>query len=57
MLYNHAEISCSELPIYKEKNESMYFFEELDKKYLYVKSGFLLIDENHKLYKPLYRYN
>lgn len=56
MNYNHAEILCSELPIYKEKQNDLYFFNELDTKRDFKKVGFLLVNKEKKLYKPIYQY-
>lgn len=56
MLYNHAEILCAELPIYRSKENDMYLFHELNKQKAYIKIGFLLIDTENKLYKPVYKY-
>lgn len=57
MYYNHAEILCSELPIYKEKKSDMYFFNELENQKAFKKIGFLLVNREQKLYKPLYQYS
>lgn len=56
VLYNHAEILCSEMPIFRDK-ENYYFFEELDNRKPFVKVGYYLVDLEHKLYKPIYEYN
>lgn len=57
MLYNHAEILCSELPVFREKKKEYFFKNELKENELYEKVGYLLINQTNKLYKPIYQYS
>ena len=57
MYYHYEEVLYSELPVYLEKENNMYFFNELEKEKAFIKIGFLLVSKDPALYKPVYKYN